>query len=238
MLASFSGKTPACSVQRPPSRALCDQRREERPAHASAARAFGDVDALLADAAVDGAARVRDDRDPPGDLAVDLGDEAVLGQVSGVPVLPRRHRRLEGGVARRDALREDRGDGGPVGGEQRADRSRRDSIASDGRGERLRRRVDRRHGRAGVPQPRAAARGDARRAEARRHDLPDRARPAQLSLSLALRRRGVDARARGDGDAQDAGGRARARARRHRRVSDRTRRRARRSRQRARKRAC
>ena len=109
-------------LQRPeaPFAGALDQRREQRPANASASRVLGDVDALLADATVDGAARVGNDRDPAGDLAVDLGDEAVVGQVSGVPVLPRRHRRLEGGVTRCDPLGEDRGDGRPVRGEQRA----------------------------------------------------------------------------------------------------------------------
>ena len=54
----------------------------------------------------------------------------MLGQVPGVPVLPGRHRRLEGGVARRDALRKDRGDGGPVHGQQRANDHGTDSIVS------------------------------------------------------------------------------------------------------------
>ena len=69
-------------------------------------------------------------------------------------------------------------------------------------------------------------------AEARRHDLPDRAGTAHLPLPLALRRGGVAARARRDGDAPDAGRRAGARPRRRRRVPDRPRRRARRSLQR------
>ena len=164
-----------------------DQRREKRAADTQPTCPVGDVDALLADAAVDGAARVRNDRDPAGDLPVEFGYEPVLRQVPVVPVLPGRHLRLEGGVARRDALRKDRGDRGPVRGQQRA--NDHDVIQSrrDGRGERLRGRVDRRHGRAGVSKPRAAARGDARRSEDRRHDLSDRARPAHLSPSLAFR---------------------------------------------------
>ena len=126
-VAALSGKTPACSVQSPPVRALSITASSSARPTPRPARPLGDVDALLADAAVDGAAGVRDDGHPADDLAVQLGDEAVLGEVTGVPLLPGRDARLERRATGRDPLGEDRCDGRVVVADRAGERARPNS---------------------------------------------------------------------------------------------------------------
>src|SRR5438093_350625 len=103
-------------LQRPDAAQLAalDERLEQGSADAAAAGSFRDVDALLGDACVDAPAGVRPERRPAEHLAVLLGDEPVLLEVSGVPVLPGRRLGLEGRDPGRDALLVDRLHGGPV----------------------------------------------------------------------------------------------------------------------------
>ena len=72
----------------PPAASRGRRRGRSRSVAASSARptprpraSLGDVDALLTDAAIGGAARIGHDRDPARDLALELRDEPVLGQV-------------------------------------------------------------------------------------------------------------------------------------------------------------
>jgi hypothetical protein len=63
-----------------------------------------DVDAVLDDAGIAGAARDRTGSDPANDSAVDGCDEPKILAVADVPRRPGRRRRLEGRVPGRDAL--------------------------------------------------------------------------------------------------------------------------------------
>ena len=89
MLASFSGKTPDWSVQMPPASLAAIERGEQLPAEAEPSDALGDVDAVLRDAAVAGAIGDGRQRGPADDVAVERDDEAMVGEMAGVPRLPR-----------------------------------------------------------------------------------------------------------------------------------------------------
>src|SRR5207244_4279508 len=87
--------------------AVGDQPLEQRPAYPAALRGRADVDTQIRDAFVAAAVGVAGERDPADDAPTLHGDEAVLGQVRGVPLLPARHLGLEGRVAGRDPRRVD-----------------------------------------------------------------------------------------------------------------------------------
>src|SRR3954447_22146410 len=110
-----------------------DERLEQRPADAAAARLGSDVDAVLDHAAVDAAIRHRRDGDEAGDAAVHDRDEPVRSEMPLVPALPRRHLRLERRVARRDPLRVDPSDLRPVLRVQLLDHRREATEALCGR---------------------------------------------------------------------------------------------------------
>src|SRR5262249_42832079 len=91
-----------------------DQRLEQQPADAVAARPLGDVDRILRDAVVDTAIRDRREGRPPDHLAAVECDEPLISEVAAIPRFPRRRCRLEGGIPRCDALQVDALDGLPM----------------------------------------------------------------------------------------------------------------------------
>ena len=202
-LAPFSGKMPACSVQSPPARALAmtlraapgrrrgrgparrrrrsPRRRRGRRRGASTGRARTSRRPLRRARRRAGARRGAPRPTPPSRDALSRRSRARSRSPPRRSPPPRASpTRAAGGCARRD------------------------SIGRRGRGQPLRRRLDRRHRGAWLSEPGAAARAGTRCREARRHGLPDRAGAAHLPLSLALRRGGVADRARRHGGGPDA----------------------------------
>jgi hypothetical protein len=108
-----------------------DQGGEQPAADAAAAGRLGDVHGILDDTGVDAPAGHRRDRGPADDGSLDLRDEAVVGQVRGVPAGPGRDLRLEGRVAGGDALRVDLRHRRPVLDPHRPDADRRPRRVAD-----------------------------------------------------------------------------------------------------------
>ena len=94
-----------------------------------------DVDAVLGHPGVHATVRHRAQRGPPDHDLVVGGDEAVVGEVAGVPALPARRLGLEGGVAGGDPGLVDVPHRRPVLVAHRADRRRRLGRADDGVGQ-------------------------------------------------------------------------------------------------------
>jgi len=92
----------------------CQEREQERPSHASPASCFRDVDRVRDDAGVRRPWRDAPEDCPAGDLAALDGHETMVRQLRVVPGFPLRHRGLERGEPRVDALLVDGCDGRPI----------------------------------------------------------------------------------------------------------------------------
>ena len=115
-LAVFSGKTLVWIVQMPPRVGARDQRLHQRAADSAASRALRDVDASPRRRPRSTRATTRSEGGPADDLVRRAGDEPVLGVAGRSRTRPVGRLGLERRCAGRDALGQDRLDGGQSSG--------------------------------------------------------------------------------------------------------------------------